>query len=50
MVENHGLIFTGEFQSFAEESMIIGGGLYLCENNSSNFSQRFASWKPGFHL
>ena len=49
MVEKYGQIFTRGYVP-TEDSIIIGGGLYLCGNNSSNFFPGFASLTPGFQL
>ena len=50
MTEGYGKIFSGELEFCSEDSIVIGGGLFLCENDFSNFSPGFACLLPRFHL
>ena len=45
-----GEIFSGELEFCNEDSMIIGGELFLHENNFSNFSPGFACLLLRLHL
>ena len=50
MTEGYGEILSGELELCNEDSIIIGGELFLRENNFSNFSPGFACLLPRFHL
>ena len=50
MTEGYGEIFSGGLESCNEDSIIIGGELFLRENNVPNFSPGFACLLPRFHL
>ena len=50
VTEKYGQIFTGELALCVEESIIIGGKLFLRENDLSNFSPGLLCLQPRFHM
>ena len=50
VTEKHDQIFTGELKVCNEDSMIIGGELFLRGDTLSNFSLGLACLQPMFHL
>ena len=48
--EKYGQIFTGELELCNEDSIVIGGELFLRGNNVLNFPPGFACLQPRFHL